>query len=132
MTGDRLLDANILTAWAQRDEAVLQRLGMRGTQPMLCAIVIGEVLAGVEKLQGQRREQLRQFYGNIFHSVGHLPIDLGVARQYALTRDAMRQNGTPIPENDLWIAACAMSHDVVLVSRDAHFDSVPGLRLERW
>lgn len=38
----------------------------------------------------------------------------------------------PIPENDIWIAASALRHGLVLVSRDGHFDSIEGLPIEPW
>jgi tRNA(fMet)-specific endonuclease VapC len=39
----------------------------------------------------------------------------------------LRAQGTPIPTNDLWIAALAIQHDLLLCSRDAHFDHLPQL-----
>jgi len=33
--------------------------------------------------------------------------------------------GTPIPDNDLWIAAMSLEHDLALVTRDRHFDRIP-------
>ena len=47
-------------------------------------------------------------------------------------RHAMKSKGRPIPKNDLWIAAVALEHHLTLVSRDAHFRDVDGLRLEVW
>jgi len=37
----------------------------------------------------------------------------------------LRLQGTPIPLNDLWIGALAVQHDLILFSRDAHFDVLP-------
>jgi len=45
---------------------------------------------------------------------------------------ALRALGKPIPENDLWIAAVAIQHGLVRVSRDEHFQNLPGLEIERW
>lgn len=39
----------------------------------------------------------------------------------------LRRQGTPIPVHDIWIAALAVQHDLVLLSRDAHFDVLPQL-----
>jgi predicted nucleic acid-binding protein len=44
----------------------------------------------------------------------------------------LRLAATPIPENDLWIAALARQHSLRLASRDAHFDKVPGLHRVSW
>ena len=40
----------------------------------------------------------------------------------------LRRQGTPIPTNDMWIAALALQHNLALLSRDAHFDNLPQLR----
>jgi len=46
---------------------------------------------------------------------------------YARVYGQLRAQGTPIPSNDIWIAALVMQHDVSLCSRDAHFDHLPQL-----
>ena len=46
---------------------------------------------------------------------------------YARLYAQLRSQGTPIPTNDLWIAALTMEHDLLLYSRDAHFDYLPQL-----
>lgn len=46
-------------------------------------------------------------------------------RNYALISTELRRGGTPIPTNDIWIAAIVLQHDLVLFSRDRHFDAVP-------
>ena len=40
----------------------------------------------------------------------------------------LRRQGTPIPTNDIWIAAIALQHNLALLSRDGHFDNLPQLR----
>lgn len=52
------------------------------------------------------------------------------AQVYARLRLDLKQKGKPIPENDLWIAALCVEHDVLLAASDAHFDAVDGLK--RW
>jgi predicted nucleic acid-binding protein len=49
-------------------------------------------------------------------------------RQYANIFRQLRYAGTPIPTNDIWIAALVIQHELALYSRDAHFDSLPQLR----
>lgn len=48
-------------------------------------------------------------------------------RHYAQLYRQLREQGTPIPTNDLWIAALAVEHDLVLCSRDRHFAHLPQL-----
>jgi tRNA(fMet)-specific endonuclease VapC len=57
--------------------------------------------------------------------------DVAIARRYAEIRSYLRARGLLIADNDLWIAATALTHDLTLVSRDAHFDRIPGLRVLR-
>jgi tRNA(fMet)-specific endonuclease VapC len=40
--------------------------------------------------------------------------------------------GTPIPENDIWIVALALEHQLPLTARDAHFDRISGLQVLKW
>lgn len=54
------------------------------------------------------------------------------ALQYGRIKQRLRRRGRPIPENDLWIAATAIQHQLVLASRDDHFTEVEGLTGERW
>jgi predicted nucleic acid-binding protein len=49
-------------------------------------------------------------------------------RQVRLTLAARR----PLPDNDIWIAALAIQHELTLVSRDKHFKEVSGLKVEFW
>jgi len=49
-----------------------------------------------------------------------------------LIRLQLASAGTPIPMNDLWIAAIARQHKLPVISRDAHFDHVAGLTRIGW
>ena len=55
--------------------------------------------------------------------------DREVARYYARIRLRLRSQALLIADNDLWIAATALTHDLILVSRDRHFLRIPELRL---
>ena len=48
-------------------------------------------------------------------------------RQYAALFRQLRSQGTPIPTNDLWIAALVLQHGLTLCDRDSHFDALPQL-----
>ena len=61
-----------------------------------------------------------------------ISIDAQTARRYGLVKAHLKMRGRPIPENDLWIAACALQHGLVVVTRDRHFEEVEGLDSESW
>ena len=61
-----------------------------------------------------------------------LAIDSTTASHYAQVRQELKLAGTPIPANDLWIAALARQHRGAVLSRDRHFDVVKGLQRVAW
>ena len=91
------------------------------------AISIGELLSG---FRGGRHEQKNRDELNIFldspRVVVH-PVDETTADFYASILHNLRNAGTPIPTNDIWIAAVAFQHGYKIFSKDRHFDLVPGL-----
>ena len=61
-----------------------------------------------------------------------LACDASTARFYGEIKNRLRAQARPIPENDVWIAAIALQHGLVLATRDEHFAAVDGLACERW
>jgi tRNA(fMet)-specific endonuclease VapC len=53
--------------------------------------------------------------------------DNQTTRHYAALYRQLRQQGTPIPTNDMWIAALVLQHSLALFARDTHFDVLPQL-----
>jgi tRNA(fMet)-specific endonuclease VapC len=49
------------------------------------------------------------------------------AEHYARLFVQLKRAGTPVPDNDLWIAALALEHDLLLITRDKHFERIPQL-----
>jgi len=58
--------------------------------------------------------------------------DLDVAREYGILKHLLKAKGRPIPENDIWIAAAARRHGMVLVTRDLHFAEIDDLPTSDW
>lgn len=90
----------------------------------LCAIIVGELRAGFKK--GSNEQQnisvLKEF---LSVTTGVLSIDDATAERYALILDYLKKSGTPIPTNDIWIAASAMQFGLVLLTSDQHFSLLP-------
>lgn len=61
-----------------------------------------------------------------------MPIDSEIASIYANTRLELKKLGRPIPENDIWIAATCLGLDAELLTKDSHFNNVPGLKVINW
>jgi predicted nucleic acid-binding protein len=61
-----------------------------------------------------------------------LSVDEQTTIPYAAVRSELKKAGTPIPSNDVWIAALCRQHSLPLVSRDRHFDFVAGIERLDW
>jgi tRNA(fMet)-specific endonuclease VapC len=59
-------------------------------------------------------------------------IDENVASAYGRIKATLRKKGKPIPENDIWIAAIAISNNMAVATRDKHFKEIEGLALKFW
>src|SRR5208337_1916404 len=89
--------------------------------------VLGELRAGFAAGSQEARNEavLRRFL--LKPGVGILYADDQTTQQYANVYRQLRRQGTPIPTNDMWIAALVLQHSLVLLARDAHFDALPQL-----
>ena len=90
-------------------------------------IVIAEQRAGFA--YGTRRDQNEQALTHFLNTDGVFPLlpDEQTTHVYAEIYAGLRRQGTPIPTNDIWIAALTLQHDLVLFARDADFDHIPRL-----
>ena len=92
---------------------------------------MGELCFGAAKSSDPpRAHSLLEQFSSI---VAVLPLSAAAGRHYGLVRAALERAGTPIGNNDLWIAAHALALGVPLVSNNLReFERVPGLKLENW
>lgn len=122
-----LVDTNAYSAFMRGDAAMVEAIA-HADRLHLNAVVLGELLGGFAA--GTREAASRQELARFLASprVGVLPVTTETADSYALVYSALRRKGTPIPANDLWIAASALEHGLGLLTLDAHFRAVDGLR----
>jgi tRNA(fMet)-specific endonuclease VapC len=117
------LDTNRYTDLARGDEFVLE-LVATADQVWLPFIVLGELRAGFAAgTQAPRNEAvLRRFLAK--PAVGVLYASDQTTHHYASVYRQLRKQGTPIPTNDMWIAALVLEHSLILCARDAHFEAL--------
>ena len=96
---------------------------------LLPATVLGELHAGFEQgtLRTENRRELHEFLA--LPGVEAISITPDMAERYGILVGQLSRAGTPIPTNDIWIAAVALDTGSRLVSYDAHFQQVQGLIL---
>ena len=90
-------------------------------------IVLGELRAGFA--HGRRQAQHERILGRFLLKDGVFVLfaDDQTTHHYASLFRQLRKQGTPIPTNDLWLAALVLQHNLALHARDTHFDHLPQL-----
>ncbi len=123
-----LLDTNAYVRYLAGDEKVLDALAKAG-RVLMSVFVLGELYAGFRSGAREKRNRriLEQFLAKPGVSV--LEATGETAEYFGMIKAALKKAGRPIPLNDVWIAAHALETASVLVTYDAHFAAVPGLRL---
>lgn len=124
-----MLDTSVVVAALRGVPGMADRLE-RVERLWLPVTALGELELGVELASnpGPQRAALDAFLS----AVTVLAPSTLTTRSYARLRGALARSGTPIPENDVWIAAVALEHGWPLATRDAHFARVPGLAVQDW
>jgi tRNA(fMet)-specific endonuclease VapC len=96
------------------------------TEFVLPVPVVGELRYGA--LNSRRADENVAEVERLAARCRILDITLATAEVYARLRLDLKKKGKPIPENDLWIAALCVEHQVKLAAVDSHFDAVDGLQ----
>ena len=90
--------------------------------------VIGELRYGA--LNSRRSAENLAEVERFVNRCRALDITATTAETYARLRLGLKEKGKPIPENDLWIAALCVEHQVKLAAVDGHFDAIDELLRE--
>ena len=121
-----LIDTSAYSGFKRGDTATTEALA-RAEEILIPVPVLGELRVG---FRGGAREaenllELEEFLDSPRVSV--LSMGEETAIRYAEIYTGLKSAGTPIPTNDLWIAASVLETGSILLSRAAHFDLVPGI-----
>ena len=122
----RLLDTNAYTA-LRAGHAHTANLARESDEILMSAIVIGELLFGFRSGGRTQRniDELTAFLARPF--VRRLNATPTTADRYGRIATELRRRGTPIPTNDIWIAAHCMESGGELITFDRHFENVAGV-----
>jgi predicted nucleic acid-binding protein len=122
MSGGYLIDTNVISELRRREPEprVVEWFQQRpAAQLYLSVLTLGEIRRGVERLEaGERQQALRTWLEQElpgFFSGRLLPIDEAIAQRWG---HLMAQMGRPLPAIDSLLAATAMEHNLVLVTRN--------------
>lgn len=120
------LDTNRYTDFWAGDAQVVNVVEL-AEEVFLPFAVVAELRYGFLKgsRPAQNEQVLQTFLGK--RGVSILFPDDATTRYYATVQHQLRRDGTPIPSNDIWIAALALQHALTLYARDKHLDHIPQL-----
>lgn len=124
-----ILDTNGLSALAEGEPA-LEPILRKATQIAIPVMVLGEFRYGIAL--SRHRKHYEEWLAAYLSGFRILDVDEATTLFYRDVRTKLKRAGTPIPANDVWIAALCRQHRLPLLSRDRHFDAVPGVRRLEW
>ena len=124
-----ILDTNAVSALSFEDVKLAGILAM-SPHHHLPVIVIGECEFGLAGTK--RNKELKAWFNLLVSESIVLAVDRETASQYGAVHAALKRGGKPVPSNDVWIAALAIQHSLPIVSREEHFDRIPGVRRHAW
>lgn len=131
-----LLDTNVLSEWVkpQPHAGVMQAMQRHEAECAIAATTLQELAFGVARLpQGQRRAALETWLSGCAHRFPILPFDAKAAWWLGLERARLAAIGRALPHADGEIAACAVAHELILVTRNVKdFEGLQGLGLVNW
>ena len=123
-----VLDTNALICLFRGESEDVKRAVMGASRIVIPLAVFGEFMAGIEAVNGRRQLEADLFeeFLSVPNTSVNRPSEVA-ANYYAKIFACLRRQGTPIPANDIWIAAETMEIGGRLVSMDGHFSNVPML-----
>lgn len=124
-----ILDTNALSATADNDPGIARVLA-RAELVAIPVIVLGEYRYGIA--QSRSRDAYEEWLLGLLSACMVLDITEPTTVYYAEINLELKRLGKPIPTNDLWISALCRQHSLPLLSRDRHFDLVPGNQRIEW
>ena len=130
-----LLDTNICIYIRRRrpPEVLTQFLQLRAGEAVLSVVTYGELVYGMVKLQAPPPRQSVQQLDEFVSLIGVMPLPTDSGKRYGEIRSFLEAKGEIIGGNDLWIAAHAISANLILVTNnEREFRRVPDLKIENW
>jgi len=114
---------------AEGDPAIKPVL-LQASELAIPVVALGEFRYGI--LQSRERARYERWLAEYLRQFRLLEIDERTTLSYSNIRLELKKAGTPIPSNDVWIAALSRQHSLPVVTRDRHFDCVSGITRLSW
>ena len=124
-----VIDTNVLIECFQNNQSISEAISL-DDRILICPAVLGEFKAGID-VNTRRGKKVKALLDEFLDdpAVAIVPCTDETADYYARIFRTLKDNGTPLPTNDMWIAAAALEHGAAVLSSDGHFSHVPMLKL---
>ena len=120
-----ILDTNALSAWAEGRAAI--EAPLRSAERLVVpSVVLGEYYFGIR--QSRHRNRYGEWLARYLPLTEIAAVTSATADAYAAIRLELKRSGSPVPANDVWVAALARQRVLAVLSNDSHFDVVDGVR----
>lgn len=115
-----MLDTTAVSGFFKGNEDIRERLDVID-ELYVNPVVVGELTAGF--MMGNRERKNREILKRFLSSprIDIIDIDAETSERYGAIVNSLRRKGSPIPTNDIWIAASAMQHGLRLLTSDRHY-----------
>ena len=124
-----LLDTNIVIEIFDGNKEIADRLNNL-SDFYISAVVAGELFIGINRVTNKSKHLKK--LNDFLELCSVLNTDIITAQYYGEIVAALYKKGKPLPINDLWIAAAALQHNLIFVTRDKHFNEIKGLKTKAW
>lgn len=130
VAGSVLLDTSVIIEHLRGNDPSISRRLESAPVLFVPVVAIGELTYGVyrSKFVQKGERQVRTF----LQACVVVQTDEEAAHVFGRVKADLAARGTPIPENDLWIASIAIRHNLPVATRDGHFSTIPELTVEMW
>jgi len=126
-----LIDTNVLIDFFKGSESIAQQIIENNIY--ISSVVIGEVYYGaMASTIVSNREKRQAEISSLSGLCTVLDVGEKTARIYGTLKSKLKSKGTPIPENDIWIAATGIEYGLQIVNSDSHFSKIEELKTENW
>ena len=123
------LDTNIIVPFLNGERSITAKVNALDLIH-LPVIVLGELYYGA--IKSIHKQKNLEKIGTLVQRCALYSIDEKTTQIYGEIKAMLSKQGTPIPENDIWIAGLAKEFDLPIVTRDKHFKHIPSIKVMEW
>lgn len=121
-----LLDTNVIIRFL-KGSTELFSLFDNEENLFVSSISVGELMYGAEL--SAKSEFNKEIYFDFCNALNVIDSNQEVAKNYGKVKAFLKKSGHPIPENDIWIAATAITYDLTLLTADSDFTGIESLKI---